>query len=270
MIHISNNGYLNSAPAAGNPLIGYKTILDITTVSADSSPEETPAVNVINEQTNQFWKSDSLAEQRFYLINTDNASVDYIAIAKHNFGTGGIEWILQGSNESDSDGPIWEDINESAIPVNDNAIMVYFDTTSYDQYSILMTPVATLPQMAHVKLGEILVMERCIKAPHKSITLSRVSKVISNTSENGAFLGRILVNQYLETDYDFRNITPIFYRDHVDEFSIHAVTGAFFIAWKPLAYPNEIAYGWAKSDICFVADNDNGMGNVQINVKAVP
>jgi hypothetical protein len=266
MIHISSNLYLSQRAAeAGLPLIGYQSILDISNVSADSSPEATPVVNLVNEQTNQFWISDSLSEQYIYFNNSEFDDIDYIGIAKSNFGTGGIEYQLQYSEDGDS----WEDVFDGLIPENDNAIVHHFDTLSVSFFRLRIDPDSVEPRIAHIKLGKVLAMPRCIRAPHSAITLSRETDKVNNTSENGAFLGRIIKRRYLQSSYEFKNINPLYYRQYIHPFSTHAQTGAFFIAWKPLTYPTEVAYGWTMDDISFHADNDNGAGTVSFGVKAV-
>jgi hypothetical protein len=273
MIYISDSLYISqfqSNPSLGFPLIGYQSILTISNVSADSSPDLTPVINLVNEQTNQFWKSDSLAEQNIYFNNSGSADIDYIGIAKHNFGSGGVEYKLQGTNEIDSDGMAsWTDITDGYIPENNNAIMHHFTNTQFAIYRLNLIPDATLPHIAHIKLGKVLTVHRCIKSPHSPITLSRDTQKVNNTSEDGSYLGRIVKRRYLQTKYEFKNIRPLFYRQYVDPFSIHAETGCFFIAWKPMTYPTEVAYGWTNDNISFDADNDNGFGKFEFGMKAI-
>lgn len=266
MIHISNRLYLNEQESLfGNPIIGYQSILNITNVSADSDPIATPVINLVNEQTNQYWISDSTDEQYFYFDNPDAEPINYIGIAKHNFGTAQIEYQLQSSEDASA----WSDVTGSFMPSNDNAILHFFDEIDPPFFRIRLDPGDTQPRIAHAKLGQALVMPRCIKAPHTAITLSRDTNIITNTAEDGSYLGRIVTRRYLETQYAFKNVRPDFYREHIYPFSIHAETGTFFIAWKPVTYPTEVAYGWTKDRITFNAENDNGMGTVDFGVKAV-
>jgi hypothetical protein len=525
MINISNSLYLSVQQAIyGNPIIGYQSILEINNVLADSSPDETPDINLVNEHTHQFWESDSTDEQNFYFFNDDLADVDYIGIARHNFGTGNISYQLQGnidrpwnladavfadeynnglgrnavyikpdglrifvaesidntiiqynlstawdvstasasagffdfslqtgspaslqgvwfkpdgskmygvsqtdgiiyqytlptpwdvttavydsvsfstglnsnrnmfirpdglkmylstdsagatdrvrqytlsvawnistatydsiflSTASQEAGPFgcffhpsgkffytigtggdsvyqydltapwdlntasygsvsfsvaaqesaprsvffhpdgtsffivgagsgdihqyhiaddWVDITQDAIPENDNAIIRYFDNTNYAQYRLKLIPDETAPQVAHIKLGAALVLPQSIYVGHSPVTLNRRTDIVTNTSENGQFLGRIEKRRYLQTSVSMTHIEPDFYRDSVDPFVEHAETGTFFFAWRPVGYPKEIGYGWTGGDVAPENQMPNGMMQFSFNMKAV-
>jgi hypothetical protein len=270
MIHISNNLYLVSSGAQalrGNPIIGYQSILEIDNVSADSSPDETPVVNLVNEQTNQFWESGSTAEQYIYFTNSLNSPIDYIGIARHNFGSGLIEYQLQVSDGQSPE--IWSDITISRMPENDSAIIHFFDEADDSLFRLRLVPNGTEPKIAHIKLGQALILPQQIYVGHSPITLNRRTDVITNTSENGQFLGRIQKRQSLETVVEMAHIEPDFYRDSVDPFVEHAVTGAFFFAWRPLQYPKEVGFGWTSGDISPSNQMPNGMMQFSFNMKAV-
>ncbi len=525
MIQISNSLYLSVVQAIyGNPIIGYQSFLDINNVLADFSPDETPDINLVNEHTHQFWESDSTDEQNLYFYNDDLADVDYIGIARHNFGSGNISYQLQGNPDrpwtigdaafaeeynipfgsggacvhfkpdgtrmfvgessnpaihqftlstpwdvstasvlssyyfngdspatfngfwikpdgtklyavaadeglilqytiatpwdvttatydsvffntalgsnrniffrpdglklyittdsagqsqpdrvrqytlsvawnvstavydsifldvaSQSTGPFgcffhpsgrffyitdqnggqieeyvvstpwdlntashntsftvsaqegaprsvffhpdgikfyivgsssgdvhqydiadeWFDITEDAIPENDGAIIHYFSNTNYSQYRIKLIPDETPPQVAHIKLGAALVLPQSIYVGHSPITLNRRTEIVTNTSENGQFLGRIEKRRYLQTAVDMAHIEPDFYRDYIDPFVEHAETGAFFFAWRPAGYPKEVGYGWTGGDITPENQMPNGMMQFSFNMKAV-
>jgi hypothetical protein len=268
MIHISNNLYLSSQQAElGNPILGYQSIITIETVSADSDPDATPVVNLANEQTHQYWESDSTDEQYLYFENTDLDPVDYIGIARHNFGTGQVAYQLQAS---DGDSPeTWVDITIDRIPANDRAIMLFFDENSYPRYRLRLSPASTEPRIAHVKLGQALVLPQSIYVGHRPVTLNRKTDIVNNTSENGQFLGRIQKRQYLMTSVNMTHIEPDFYRTYVDPFVEHAIGGAFFFAWRPLQYPNEIGYGWTDGDIGPENQMPNGMMQFSFSMTAV-
>ena len=266
MIHISNNVYLQDAGYDGNPIIGYQSIVTSSNVEADSSDADFPVVNLANEQTHQYWVSDSTSTQYVY-INQSSSVVDYVGIARHNFGTGGIAYQLQGSDGSSPE--VWSNITTEKTPSNDTAIIEFFDAATYARFRLKLTPASTEPQIAHIKLGTALVLQRSIYVGHKPVTLNRRTDVIRNTSENGQFLGIIQKRQYLMTSVDMDLITPAFYRTYVDPFVEHAITGAFFFAWRPVGYPLEVGYGWTDGDISPKNDKPNGMMAFSFNMKAV-
>lgn len=270
MIHISNNLYLSTLSTRGNPIIGYQSILTIDNVSADSSPDATPIVNLVNEQTNQYWESESTSEQYIYFTNTDLDPIDYIGIARHNFGSGQIEYQLQATDDNSPE--VWVNLTSSFIPENDNAIIHFFGQVNYPSLRLRLEPIGPPyeePRIAHIKLGQALVLPQSIYVGHSPITLNRRSETITNTSENGQFLGRVQKRRYLETSVSMTHILPAFYRASVDPFAEHAETGAFFFAWRPDQYPTEVGFGWTGGDISPENQMPNGMMQFSFNMQAV-
>jgi hypothetical protein len=268
MIHISNNLYLSDQQSLlGNPIIGYQSILTIDNVSADSDPEETPVINLVNEQTNQFWESGSTDEQYIYFENTGLDQIDYIGIVRHNFGTGQVVYQLQATT---ADSPeVWIDITQDNLPGDDNAIFHFFDEVDYARLRLRMLPTDTAPMIAHIKLGLALTLPQSIYVGHRPVTLSRKTDVVNLTSENGQFLGRIVKRQYLKTSFDMTHILPDFYRESVDPFVEHSTTGAFFFAWRPVQYPREVGFGWADVDISPENQMSNGMMQFGVSMTAI-
>lgn len=272
MIHISNHFYITSQTVEyGNPIIGYQSVLTIDNVSADSDPEATPVDNLVNEQTNQYWESGSLDTQYIYFENTDLDPIDYIGIARHNFGSGQIGYQLQ---ETDGNSPeVWTDVTNLYVPENDRAIIHFFNETDAPRLRLKLVPYtgspAFEPRIAHIKLGQALVLPQTIYVGHSPVTLNRRSENITNTSENGQFLGRVQKRRYLETAVNMTHIEPAFYRTYVDPFVEHAETGAFFFAWRPAQYPTEVGFGWTGGNISPENQMANGMMQFSFNMKAV-
>jgi sugar lactone lactonase YvrE len=163
----------------------------------------------------------------------------------------------------------WDAITNEIMPADDTAIIHYFDTTSYQYYRLQLVPDATEPQIAHIKLGVALILPQKIYVGHRPITLNRRTDLVNNTSENGQFLGRIKIRGYLSTQVSMTHIMPDFYRASVDPFVLHAETGAFFFAWRPITYPTEVGYGWIDADISPENQSPNGMMEFSFNMKAV-
>lgn len=272
MIHISNHLYLsNAAVQFGNPIIGYQSILTIDNVSADSNPEDAPVDNLVNEQTHQYWESDSLLTQYIYFENTVLDPIDYIGIARHNFGSGQISYKLQATDGSSPE--VWFDITDDAIPENDRAIIHFFNENPYPRYRLKMVPYAGSPsyepRIAHIKLGQVLVLPQSIYVGHAPITLNRKSERINNNSENGQYLGVVQKRRYLMTSVDMKHIEPDYYRNYIDAFAEHAETGAFFFSWRPVDYPTEVGFGWTGGDVSPENQMPNGMMQFSFNMKAV-
>lgn len=269
MIEISNNLYLNSSVVdAGNPIIGYQSVLSATTISADYESTTRPTLNLANESTAFFWESTSAAEQFIYFTNAAGAQIDYIGIARHNFGSGGVQYQLQYENPADT----WNDVFSLRLPADDASIIHHFDALGFTSFRLRLIPSAQFPRIAHIKLGKLLALQRGIYVGHSPVTLNREPEVINNVSEKGQFLGSVQVREFLSTSVSTDKITPDWYRTYITPFRLHARTGAFFWAWKPIKYPLEVGYGWipgGKFNVTNESPQGGGFVQFSFNMKAI-
>lgn len=71
-----------------NPIIGYRNIATAAHLSATTQNASFPASNLTNPSTNLKWKGLTLAAEEFITItNPDATDVDYIGVARHNWGS---------------------------------------------------------------------------------------------------------------------------------------------------------------------------------------
>jgi hypothetical protein len=109
---------------------------------------------------------------------------------------------------------------------------------------------ANAPELAVLYVGELLVMERSIRldADHVPMIYGRRTNAVNGMSENGQFLGRIVLSEHRESKAQFQWFTDDFYRDTIDEFLDSAQEAPFFFAWSPQEYPAEVSYAWLTND----------------------
>jgi hypothetical protein len=76
-----------------HPIIGWQNIATEVNLSADSAEDDNPVTNLLNPATNLIWRAAtaSPAGEEHLTIDLSNylEEVDYIAVARHNFGSGG-------------------------------------------------------------------------------------------------------------------------------------------------------------------------------------
>ena len=251
-------------PNAGH--IGYHTLLTFSNVTADSEETENPARNLANVATNLFWRSLSNSEQYLTVAPGLNAGIDYVGFANHNFGSGGISYQVQGSD----DGVDWEDIGDLIIPDGDGPHMQIFPLTVKLFYRIKLTPSGLIvPRAAVIYLGKCLVLQRRTYVGHTPITMGRDSKFSTNISESGQFLGRVVKSESLNTALNLKNLTPEWYRTYFDPFAKSAATRPFFWAWRPVDYPLEVGYCWTTDDIVPKNQSANGMMETSFKISGI-
>jgi hypothetical protein len=142
-------------------------------------------------------------------------------------------------------------LHSQTTTTDDGPIIIRFGMPIYvSQLRIDFHNGGAVQQMAVVYTGLLLTMERSIKIDtgHVPINLGRRTNMVNGMSENGNFLGRIVLNQHSESKASFSYMTQDFYRDEVDPFVIAAKEIPFFWAWNPTENPTDVGYAWLVSD----------------------
>lgn len=283
-IYISNNLYISGGLGpdinSNNPIIGWHSILRPQDIIATEHVAGRLPVNMWNPDTSSYWQGDGVAgspgastTQYIRLINEFNAPVDYIGVARHNFGTVGFTYTIQHSTDG---GSVWSNVTTPRVIATDGAIMDYFDSKTSGQFRIRLQKslsgspaIIPAPIAAHVKMGVALVLQRRIYVGHKPATISKQVRKINNGSENGQYLGAIITRSYHTTDIQQQNNTPAFVRTYIKPFINH-VNGhyasnntapcTFFFAWRPSDYPDEVVYAWTSDNIVPENQGSDSMG----------
>jgi hypothetical protein len=286
-IYISNSLYLNGGLGAdfneNNPIIGYHSILLPNSFTADEPVATRPALNMWTPDTASVWEGESYSgvsapyESLITLSNPNMYYVDYIGIAKHNFGDGGYTYVFQKS----ADGSTWVNVTTPRILAKNDAILDYFDSINSPFFRIKLTKTAAevaAPIIAHVKLGQALVLQRRIYVGHAPATLSRRVNRIVNGSENGQYLGQEIIRSYYVSEIKQENNTPEFVRSDIVPFINHTIgetvingtaPSTFFFAWRPSDYPTEVVYGWTNDEIVPENSRTNGMMSWSCKMECV-
>lgn len=248
------------------PLIGYNNLVTSTNVSADAFADGYPASNLAAPQTYSEWREGTSADGRIYVELDGITPIDYVGIAKHNFGsaqlTVEIEAIVSGSPVVVA-GPI--------IPADDSPLLFRFSPLATTEIRVHTFSAHDIPRAAVLYVGKLLVMERRIWVGHTPYPHGRKSSVSNGMSENGQFLGRIQTSAWRETSAPFSLITPSWYRENMDAFLAVAAATPFFFAARPATYPLECGFGGLTDDPVPVPD-DSSNGNLlsfTLNMRGV-
>lgn len=236
-----------------NARIGHATITRVGTLSASGEAVGFEADAALNPLTYDFWKPDALpATWRIDALAA--TSVNYVGIAAHTLGTSSSSVQVQYSDNDSA----WTDASDIHTPVDDTPIMFLFNSSSHRYWRIQVTG-STIPLIGVVFIGSALEMPRSIYGSHSPIELSRNTIIRPQVSEGGQFLGRSRIRTGFSTDFAWTNLDPTFYRDEFDLFVQDARCFPFFIAWRPLQFPNALGYAWMNMD---VKPSNSGVANL--------
>lgn len=252
-----------------NPRIGWHNLVETGNVSATSEATGFPALNLGNGTTFQLWRASAAEVQSITVDFGQLRTIDYIGIARHNLGSAGYSYQLQGS----TDGSIFDDLDAKQFPVDDSVILHEFEAAEIRYLSLIITPldeeVDTPAEIAVLHAGALTISQRRIYVGHTPISDGRSSTVSTGFSENGQFLGRVLRRDVFATKVELANLTPDWYRANLRPFADVAATRALFFAWRPQAYPAEVTYCWATANPNVQNSRSNGMMSFDMSVQGI-
>lgn len=275
---ISNSLTLTPTASGGgivdgnNPIIGYDNLVTAANISATTQEAGSPASNMANPSTALRWRAliGSSAADQFIRIDVATVEqIDYVGIARHNFGSAQIAVSVEGMANADASPETWIEIVQETIPANDQPLILRFAPAAYAAVRMRLQPGIVAPTAAVVYVGKLLVLQRRVSVGHTPINYGRASKVINARSESGNFLGRIVLNETTKTAVSLQNLTPDWYRSYFDPFVTAGRENPFFWAWRPTDYPAECGYAWLTDDPVPTNQRSNGMMQVSFEMGGI-
>lgn len=248
MLVISSSVVLTADAAipAGTPLIGWHNLVTFSNVSADSEDTAYPATNLANPSTNLEWRSETdVLQYLTFAVNT-LLDVNYVGVARHNWGSAQIAVSIEYYN-----GSIWVALTSPQIPPDDAPLMFVFTGLSAASFRIKLAAGDEAPRAAVAYVGVLLVCERGVDVgtDFPVPVDARKTTVVNGMSEAGDFLGRKVVNQFLEWQMTFKHFRPDWYRTYFRPFVRAAQRDVpFFYTWAPDDYPYEVVFAWFRDD----------------------
>lgn len=263
---VSGGGVINS----NNPIIGYDNLVTSSNISATTEDADNPASNMANPATHLKWLAagGSPSVDEYITLDLQTAElVDYVGIAKHNFGTAQMTVSLEALDDGSPTN--WTELISEFIPADDQPILMRFTPQGVTQLRIKLQPGNAEPQAAVVYAGTLLVLQRRIFVGHTPINYGRKLEFANHRSINGNFLGRILLNEKKMTSVQLTNLTQTWYRTYFEPFMLVARESPFFFAWRPNAYPYEIGYCWLTNDPQPDNQSPNGFMQVSFDIEGI-
>jgi hypothetical protein len=273
-------------PITDLPIIFWRNVVTVSNVSTDTENPDFPVSNVANASLGLKWKqdlSDSPAAIPDYItVNTAGLGpINYVAFAGHNFGTIGASVAVEGSSGGGFGSPVYEDSPAESeyvtgvIPEDDGPIIFMFAEVEGPMIRLRIenTTGTTAAELAVLYVGKCTVMPEGIQADHTPLPLAKRNDTVLGQSENGSFLGRIVVGSWVESSATFSNMTKVDIRGDQDnegllDFLDFASEFPFFYAWSPDTYPEETAFAFLSNDPVPVFDID-GFASLDLDMKGI-
>jgi hypothetical protein len=153
---------------------------------------------------------------------------------------------------------------------DDSAIMILFPLVneSLVTLEVISADTATV-EIGVVFVGRALQMQRPLTyAGHTPITLSAQTVINPAKSDGGQFLSREIIRRGLTGSASFKNLEPSWVRLYFMPFVETAKSKPFFLAWRPVDYPDEVAYCWTSGDIAPSNSGTRKLMDVSLDVSA--
>lgn len=229
--------------------------------------DNNPATVETNASTNLIPTTSPLFEQRFaFTAELQNATTEKIIPALHfNFGGGvgaiditiRIGWpqvekyheateAIKTAGETGSQFIYSEIVQETVISDN-SPIILRFEPQSFANIRVRLSAGTSTPYVAVVYVGKLLILMRRIYVNHKVMNYNRKVRTQTSISENGNFLGRVVMSETVESSLELGQIFASYYREKMDDWIKMSAVLPFFFAWRPEQYPNEVAYSWVPN-----------------------
>jgi hypothetical protein len=266
---VLSRALVGDAANGNNPIIGYQNLVTTTNITTTTVNSDFPASNLANPATDSIWKGvvgSPSADDEYITVQVDtNEDIDYVGIARHNFGSGMFPVSVEVQA---TDGGAWVEVVTDTLLADDSPVIFRFTPQAAFAVRVRLQPPAvvnTVPFAAVVYVGKLLILQRRIYVGHIPIPYGRQTRVVTGKSENSNFLGRIIVGEGRSSGVNMMNLTPAWYRTYMDPFIAAAQRYPFFFGWRPLDYPYETGYAWITDDPQPQNQRTNGM--VQISFK---
>ena len=240
-------------------IIGYLNVANVDTISATSSTAENPITNIVNPATAFRWEASSVATQTI-TINVSGQEVDYIGIARHNLNQIGLTVTIKYDGVT----------VVSGINVSDNQAILYLQNVAApDAVQIIISGATVAPSIAVLYVGKSIRLERNIYVGHTPITYGRNRTTINGVSENGQYLGEIVVRETNKTSVSLSNLTPDWYRNTLDPYFALSPRVPCFWAWRPTTYASEVGFCWIEGEPQMSNQLSNGMVSANWTFKGL-
>lgn len=225
-------------------MFGFNNLLNKGTVTASTEATGYAKENAYDWNTYDYWQP--TAVPAYLTVDMSVATTcDYFALAAHDLFSNSASIQLQYSSDNFA-----LDINDAfaAITPTDNSpIFQSFTSQSARYWRVVLT--GGISSLGFVLFGDRLDSPVNVRDPFELVPFSRDSKVTTNVSEGGQFLGRAVVRDGANGSLEMDLLTPAWIRSNWDTFAAHIETKPFILQWDNTNYPDETVLAWLTGSV---------------------
>jgi hypothetical protein len=283
MIVISSS--LALSPTADNPLntpvFGWDSLITTGNITATSSDADRPVTNLANPSTALRWMAAEegsplgppAADQYITVTISQVDPIDYLAIAVHNLGSGSNPVSVEGTTDLDASPVLWTELITPRMLANDDPVIFRFTPQSLAAIRLRIQPsmatVPTTPILGVMYVSKLLVSPRGTHQDYTPINLAKSVTAPIGVSENGQFLGRVVISQSRASPFALKHLTPTFYREEMQPMIDASKDTPLFFAWKPTEFPNDMGFVFITNDPMPSRSFDTGRMAVEFSMMGV-
>lgn len=252
--------------ADGNkPIIGWRNVVTLGNVVADTEAADYPASNLANPLTFSRWRAADTTEQ--YLTVTTNTTdpLDYIAIARHNLASAAIPVSVEGKLGVGD----WFELVEDVLLPNDGPALFRFPLQTLTAIRLRFQAGEAPTEIAVLYAGALLILERKIwvgqTAPNDGLDVT----MTNGRSENGEYLGTIELSRRTSIKVPLSLIDPAWYRLNMRDFVTARPRVPFFFAWRPEDFPQEVGFMWLPNIPKPVNEGPSGLIAMSLDLQGI-
>jgi len=201
------------------------------------------AVNALPPRTDSSWRPTAIPAT-WTLAYPTARNVSFVGIAKHDLGTLNATVAVEYST-----GGGWTAFPGAGAlrPADDTPILLLTAVTSASEVRLRITAADDEPTMSIIMVGLADEWPRPFVWTGQPITEGDRIGFENTIAVTGNWLGRSVVSDGLQFGVDMNNVAESWRQTEFKAFKAYAngENAAFFIALRPLDYPDELAYAWA-------------------------
>ena len=217
----------------------------------DGTPTATTAAagfaapNALPPRSDSAWRPTAIPAT-WTLTYPTARNVSFVGISKHDFGTinatVAIEYLV---------GATWTAFPGAGAltPADDTPILLLTALTNVDGVRVRITAADDEPTVSIIMVGLADEWPRPFVWPGQPITEGDRIGFENTIAVTGNWLGRSVVSDGLQFGVEMNHVTEAWRQTTFKAFKVYTngEDAAFFIALRPLDYPDELAYAWATN-----------------------
>ena len=225
--------------------------------------------NCYDWNTTTYWSPASAAADYSIRVEfSEDVTVDYLAIFKHNLATVGGVFFIEYSHNN------WVTYT-LATPLltvdSDNELNIdTFEPISAKYWQVTFRLTSATPfYVGVVMFGQKLPLYRGMVSGFTVPRHGRKNEIINQKTEGGQFVGRVKTSQGARTSINFKHVTQSWVRANWEVFVRHAELLPFLFSWNHDTYPQDAVYCVTDGEIPHISINDNHHHDINLPVQCL-